>query len=167
MWLDRSWCLSTQEQECLSEWQQHLALLSVCAGDELQMLQVRLRAAQELTGYLRGCPCLLHRWWFHQSLLPDISGDQQTITEALFSSVLANVWLLLGNCEADLQQSPGWSLKFLTICHLPKEDFSEEICSALAIHHHSPDSSPSMSRRKLKQRGWVFNSVSKSQVAEN
>lgn len=34
-------------------------------------------------------------------------------------------------------------------------------------HSPSPDSSPSMSRRKLKQRGWVFNSVSKSQVAEN
>lgn len=39
-------------------------------------------------------------------LMPDISGDQETITEALFSSVLGNVWLLLGNSEADLQQSP-------------------------------------------------------------
>ncbi|XP_031981116.1 uncharacterized protein LOC116451598 [Corvus moneduloides] len=116
-------------------------------------LQLRLRAAWELTRHLQGCPWLLQRWWFQQSLLPEISGDQQTITEALFSSVLANVWLLVGNCEADLQKSPGWSVKFLTICHLPKEDFSEDICPALVIHPHSPDRSPSMSRRKLKQRG--------------
>lgn len=57
--------------------------------------------------------------------------------------------------------------QFLTICHLPKEDFAEEICPTLAIYHHSHDSSPSMIRKKLKQSSWVFSSVSKSQVVEN